>query len=164
MKKDYSEKCDVWSCGVILFILLSGYPPFAGKNNVEIIRKVLNGEFDFNRPEWQHVSEEAKSLINKMLIYSPKKRITAYQALNDPWILEKTAHTKGIYKEQALNTFQNLQNFRVHIYIYIYTHTYIYIYIYIGKPKISRRCAYIYCKPITNEGRREEIERNISSF
>ena len=77
LKKKYNEKCDVWSCGVILYILLCGYPPFNGENDVKIIEAVQSGNFNFNGPEWRYVSDEAKSLIAKMLEYNPEKRMSA---------------------------------------------------------------------------------------
>lgn len=71
LKKRYDEKCDIWSIGVILYILLCGYPPFAGKNEESILEKVAVGEFNFDSEDWNEVSDEAKLFIRKMLVYDP---------------------------------------------------------------------------------------------
>ena len=76
MEGEYDEKCDIWSCGVILYILLCGYPPFNGDNDEEIFENIRKGTFYFPSPEWDNISEQAKVLIKKMLRYDPKKRIT----------------------------------------------------------------------------------------
>lgn len=71
----------MWSCGIILYILLCGYPPFGGKNEEEIVARVKKGKYDFDPDDWSKVSNEAKDLIKKLLEYNPKKRITAEEAL-----------------------------------------------------------------------------------
>lgn len=73
----YDEKCDVWSCGVILYILLCGFPPFNGQTDEIIMAEVKTGKFNFDGEEWVHVSEQAKNLIRKMLVKDPKKRPSA---------------------------------------------------------------------------------------
>jgi len=82
---DYDEKCDCWSIGVIMFILLSGKPPFDGETDKEIWKKVRDGKYSFSAEEWDDVSEEAKDLIKKLMTYDPKKRISWADALNHPW-------------------------------------------------------------------------------
>jgi calcium-dependent protein kinase len=77
LKKNYDEKCDIWSCGIILHILLSGSPPFRGKNEKEILEKVEFGIFSLSGPEWKSVSREAKLLLKQLLTYNPKERINA---------------------------------------------------------------------------------------
>jgi calcium-dependent protein kinase len=69
LKRKYDEKCDIWSCGVILYILLCGYPPFSGKNDEKILEKVSKGEYDFNSEEWDPISDDAKNFIKKMMEY-----------------------------------------------------------------------------------------------
>lgn len=79
-KLPYDEKCDVWSLGVIMYIMLCGYPPFWGSNDREIYDKVKKGKYEFYSEDWDHISEDAKDLINKMLKYSPAERIAATEA------------------------------------------------------------------------------------
>lgn len=83
---NYDEKCDIWSCGVILYVLLCGFPPFAGNTDEEILRRVKAGKYSFAHESWQSVSKEAKSLIQKMLLMDPKSRFSALNCLADPWI------------------------------------------------------------------------------
>jgi calcium-dependent protein kinase len=71
LKFDYNEKCDVWSLGVILFILLSGKPPFSGENDKEILDNVRSGIFSLSGNEWAGISSEAKDLVKQMLTYDP---------------------------------------------------------------------------------------------
>ena len=81
----YSKECDLWSCGVVLYILLCGSPPFDGKNNVEILNKVKIGEVSFTRPIWNTVSEEAKDLVLKLLCPA-RERLSAVEALRHNWV------------------------------------------------------------------------------
>ena len=85
LKNGYNEKCDLWSCGVILYILLCGSPPFYGKNEKEIFRKILDGNFTFRHKIWNKISTEGKNLVLKLLQVNPAKRISAQEALEDVW-------------------------------------------------------------------------------
>lgn len=67
IRQNYNEKCDVWSCGVIMYIMLCGYPPFNGKTEREIMKKVLMGKFKFPAKNWGHISKLAKNMIKGML-------------------------------------------------------------------------------------------------
>merc|ERR1719291_1124996 len=69
----YDEKCDIWSCGVIAYILLCGYPPFYGDQDKDILKMVKKGEFEFPSPDWDDRSPESKDLITKMLTMDPAK-------------------------------------------------------------------------------------------
>ena len=88
LKKHYDEKCDIWSCGVIMYILLSGRPPFGGDSDKEIMDKVAKGEYDLESSPFDTLSSSGKDLIKKLLIMDPKKRISAQEALSHPWFQE----------------------------------------------------------------------------
>mmetsp|Transcript_22420 Transcript_22420/g.35199 ORF Transcript_22420/g.35199 Transcript_22420/m.35199 type:complete len:502 (-) Transcript_22420:256-1761(-) len=83
--RHYTKACDLWSIGVIMYILLCGYPPFYGDNDTEIFSSVQRAQFYFPSPEWDTISEEAKNLIKQLLSKRPEDRPTAEQALADPW-------------------------------------------------------------------------------
>lgn len=92
----YDEKCDVWSCGVIAYILLCGYPPFYGDRDDEILRRVKKAEYEFPSPDWDNISSAAKDMIRKMLTFDPVKRPSAQEMLEHPWLVKEAAKaTKG---------------------------------------------------------------------
>ena len=88
LKNNYNEKCDIWSCGVIMYALLSGDFPFIGKNEKEVIQKILNGKLEFTSPQFFSVSDQAKDLIEKCLEYNKNKRISITDALKHPFFTE----------------------------------------------------------------------------
>jgi len=111
LKNDYDEKCDVWSCGIIFYILLCGYPPFNGDTDEEIFQAILREDVEFPEEEWDSVSDEAKSLIKKLLTKNPKKRISALDTLQDVWFKineEKTSSDKNLAK----NVLSNMKKFK----------------------------------------------------
>lgn len=83
----YDTKADMWSIGVILYILLGGYPPFIEKNQRNLFRKIRNGDYEFHEEYWGGVSSDAKNLISSLLTVKPANRYSAEQALQDKWIL-----------------------------------------------------------------------------
>jgi len=95
LRGNYNEKCDIWSVGVILYILLSGCPPFYGKNESEILARVELGKYTFNLPQWVKVSDAAKHLIRMMLFFVPNLRISAETALEHEWL---TTHSGDSHK------------------------------------------------------------------
>ena len=83
----YGTEVDMWSCGVIVYILLGGYPPFHDDNHAILYRKIKAADYTFEPQYWDQVSDDAKDLIKKMLVVDPDKRLTADQALRHPWFL-----------------------------------------------------------------------------
>nr|UXX22574.1 calmodulin-domain protein kinase 10 [Hevea brasiliensis] len=86
LRKHYGPECDVWSAGVIIYILLSGVPPFWDETEQGIFEQVLKGELDFLSEPWPNISEGAKDLVRRMLVRDPKKRMTAHEVLCHPWV------------------------------------------------------------------------------
>mmetsp|Transcript_34620 Transcript_34620/g.40072 ORF Transcript_34620/g.40072 Transcript_34620/m.40072 type:complete len:164 (-) Transcript_34620:114-605(-) len=85
IKKDYSEQCDMWSAGVMLYVMLTGYPPFYGEDIDEIEEAIGEGSIEFVEDIWEDISDDAKDLISKLLV--PEDiRITPKEALKHPWI------------------------------------------------------------------------------
>jgi len=99
LKRKYDEKCDLWSIGVIFYILLTGRPPFDGNDDDEILKNVEKGVYDKTTYPYPSLSSLAKDLINKLLQYDPKKRISAEESLEHQWF--KTAEFK---KKDKVNT------------------------------------------------------------
>ena len=94
--RKYNEKCDLWSCGVIMYILLTGRPPFPGKSDEEILSKVKQGVYETKASYFTNLSNEAKDLIQKLLQFDPKKRLSALEALQHKWF------KSPLYREKEL--------------------------------------------------------------
>lgn len=112
----YNHKCDLWSLGVIIFILLAGYPPFDGQNDEEILEKVKKSNYSFKNQVWNGISPEAKDLIKGLLAPS-MARLTAHQALAHPWIkknLQQQAVSNDVVKAAlgGLSSFQQSSKLR----------------------------------------------------
>ncbi|KAM3281147.1 calcium-dependent protein kinase 1 [Capsicum chacoense] len=86
LKKRYGPEADVWSAGVIVYILLSGVPPFWAENEQGIFEQVLHGDLDFSSDPWPSISEDAKDLVRGMLVRDPRKRLTAHEVLCHRWV------------------------------------------------------------------------------
>lgn len=89
LNREYTKSCDMWSIGVITYILLCGYPPFYGDSDNQIFEHVRTGRFDFPSPDWDGISAAAKNFICSLLRKDPSSRLTAAEALKHPWILEQ---------------------------------------------------------------------------
>jgi len=82
----YDKSVDMWSCGVIAYVLLCGFSPFLSSNQTGLFEKIMKAEYDFPDPEWTHISEQAKDFIKKLLVKDRKIRYTASQCLAHPWL------------------------------------------------------------------------------
>ena len=111
LKGNYDEKCDIWACGVIFYILLCGYPPFNGESDEEIFESILKGDFEFPAEEWDSVSDNAKILIKKFLTKNPKKRISALESLQDVWF-KKNEEKEETNKKLAKSVINNMKKFK----------------------------------------------------
>ena len=107
----YDERCDNWSLGVIMYVLLSGCPPFEGNNSNAVLQKVVQGKYTLNTPEWKKISSEAKNLIQGLLVVDPRQRFTASEALNHEWFKAKLGQktTISILDDKML---KSLKSFR----------------------------------------------------
>jgi len=92
LKKSYTEACDLWSLGVIVYMLLSGAPPFYGKTDEAIKASIVNGEYTFPHELFRDVSDEAMAFVSSLLSYNQEFRYTAEQALNHPWLAANSEH------------------------------------------------------------------------
>jgi serine/threonine protein kinase len=90
-QQPYKQACDFWSLGVVLFILLSGQPPFYDEDNFELFEKIKKCEYDFKAPAWKTISNEAKDFISKLLVADPEQRLTGQAIMEHPWILGQTS-------------------------------------------------------------------------
>jgi len=106
----YDQSSDIWSCGVIMYVLLCGYPPFFGENDADVLAKVRLGNFSFNVSDWKNISEDAKNLIRMMLKMNPKDRYTAEQALHHEWIQGHAPKATGVSLEAGF--VDHLRSFR----------------------------------------------------
>lgn len=105
----YDKSCDIWSLGVIMYILLCGFPPFYSNHGLAISpgmkTRIRTGQYDFPNPEWQNVSQAAKDLIKGMLSVEPEKRLTIDQVMKNPWVRlymevpQTPLHTERVLKE-----------------------------------------------------------------
>ncbi|XP_030641646.1 peripheral plasma membrane protein CASK isoform X1 [Chanos chanos] len=106
-REPYGKPVDVWGCGVILFILLSGCLPFYGTKE-RLFEAIIKGKYKMNPRQWNHISESAKDLVRRMLMLDPAERITVYEALNHPWLKERDRYA---YKIHLPETVEQLRKF-----------------------------------------------------
>jgi len=102
LNRDYTKSCDLWSIGVITYILLCGYPPFYGDNDQMIFKQIQSGTFDFPPPEWASASPESKAFIKRLLQLDMSKRPTAVEAMADPWF--SVAHADPVPVTSAVGS------------------------------------------------------------
>ena len=110
LKGTYNDKCDMWSLGVIMYILLSGTPPFYGPDDQTILSRVKEGQYTMDIPEFDRVSDEAKDLIKKLLTYDPEKRISAIDALKHSWFSINIKRMNSLATDNSFSKpFENLR-------------------------------------------------------
>ncbi|XP_031780862.1 calcium/calmodulin-dependent protein kinase type II alpha chain isoform X37 [Nasonia vitripennis] len=102
-KEPYGKPVDIWACGVILYILLVGYPPFWDEDQHRLYAQIKSGSYDYPTPEWDTVTPEAKNLINQMLTVNPSKRITASEALKHPWICQRERVASIVHRQETVD-------------------------------------------------------------
>ncbi|KAL7447563.1 hypothetical protein ACHAXS_010366 [Conticribra weissflogii] len=108
LRTPYDQRSDMWSVGVIIYLLLGGDLPFMGRTQKELFRKIVVGTFEFPDESWSHVSEEAKDLVSKLLVTDPAERMSSRDALASPWMRKRgqlLAMNNLIYTSQRLKTF-----------------------------------------------------------
>jgi len=108
LRREYTEACDIWSIGVITYILLCGYPPFYGDSDAEIFNSVRIGQFDFPSPEWDDISDSAKAFVTFLLQQPAELRPTASGAMDHPWIIEH-APTKATEDRKKILSRQSVR-------------------------------------------------------
>uniref|UniRef100_A0A671TDP0 calcium/calmodulin-dependent protein kinase n=1 Tax=Sinocyclocheilus anshuiensis TaxID=1608454 RepID=A0A671TDP0_9TELE len=125
LRKDpYGKPVDIWACGVILYILLVGYPPFWDEDQHKLYQQIKAGAYDFPSPEWDTVTAEAKNLINQMLTINPAKRITADQALKHPWVCQRSTVASMVHRQETVeclrkfNARRKLKTLSANLYFY----------------------------------------------
>ena len=119
LRNNYSKECDIWSCGIIMYVLLSGHFPFFGKTEDDITKKILSGKFVFNKKYFSNVSDKAKDLISKCLIYNKNKRITAEEALKHEFFADDI-NPNNIFEDviDSKHVLNSLKNYSNHSKIY----------------------------------------------
>lgn len=108
----YNEKCDLWSIGVLAYVLLCGYAPFNGANDKEILLRVKGGRYTFPPSEWNGVSAQGKDFIKKLLEFDPSKRMSASEALEHAWIKQLPSDTTKIDPSSQTRILSGLKNFQ----------------------------------------------------
>ena len=106
LEGDYNEKCDLWSCGVILYMMLCGEAPFKGDTDEEIYSSIRRGIINFNQEEWDYISNDAKDLIKKLLTIDFNQRISAKEALNHSWIVKMKNERQKLDKNILIKSYR----------------------------------------------------------
>jgi serine/threonine protein kinase len=108
MRQPYDQQSDMWSVGCIIFLLLSGNLPFMGRSQKELFRKIVSGKFEFDEEDWCDVSNDAKDLVQKLLVLDPDERLTSSQALKHQWM---KASAERLSRMGLQGTSQRLKTF-----------------------------------------------------
>uniref|UniRef100_A0AAQ6AP88 calcium/calmodulin-dependent protein kinase n=1 Tax=Amphiprion ocellaris TaxID=80972 RepID=A0AAQ6AP88_AMPOC len=123
-KEAYGKPVDIWACGVILYILLVGYPPFWDEDQHKLYQQIKAGAYDFPSPEWDTVTPEAKNLINQMLTINPAKRITAQEALKHPWVCQRSTVASMMHRQETVECLKKFNARRKLKVCFLSTHSY----------------------------------------
>ncbi|KAL5251897.1 hypothetical protein ACHWQZ_G014882 [Mnemiopsis leidyi] len=102
-KNPYGKRVDLWACGVVLYILLAGYPPFWDEDKYKMYEQIVHGDYDYPSPEWDPVTSEAKNLIDSLLSVDPEKRFSASDALRHPWIANRDRVASKLHRQQTID-------------------------------------------------------------
>ncbi|XP_065845402.1 calcium/calmodulin-dependent protein kinase type II subunit alpha-like isoform X2 [Oscarella lobularis] len=102
-KEPYGKPVDMWACGVILYILLVGYPPFWDEDQQKLYAQIKAAQYDFPSPEWDSVTDEAKGLIRSLLCLNPLKRMTSGEALSNPWIRHRDRVASTMHRQSTID-------------------------------------------------------------
>lgn len=113
LQRKYTMSCDLWSVGVVMYILLCGYPPFYGSTDMEVMARVRQGKFSLEGPDWVDVSEGAKDLIRSLLRLNPGERLTADQALQHPWIKNGGEQSRHVLSHTVVARLREYANHRM---------------------------------------------------
>lgn len=120
---NYDEKCDIWSCGVILYLMLSGKTPFNGTNEKEVYKLIENKKFSFPPAQWKSISLDVQDLIKKM-ICPIEKRLSAKEVLEHEWVSKCAPNAEGYLTDlniESLNQYKNSHKFRKAVLMYMAT-------------------------------------------
>jgi calcium/calmodulin-dependent protein kinase I len=107
----YDKSVDMWSVGVITYVLLCGFSPFLSSTQTGLFEKIIKVEYDFPDPEWTHISQQAKDFIQHLLLKDPEKRFTAQQCLDHPW-LNGNAGTESLANGEISNRMKSYNELR----------------------------------------------------
>lgn len=113
--KGYSKAVDMWSVGVITYILLCGFPPFYEENTAKLFETIMSASYDFPSPYWDDISEDAKNLIRRLLVVNPAERLTAEQVLQDNWIKTASSTRKLTNTLDIMKKFNARRKFKMGI-------------------------------------------------
>ena len=103
LKKRYDNKCDLWSVGVIAYILLCGYPPFNGADNAAVHDAVRTGRYRFPSRDWSGISREARDFVRQLLQKNPSRRMTVEEALNHPWLIKNVSYSDSSAADTSIS-------------------------------------------------------------
>ncbi|CAG9321435.1 unnamed protein product [Blepharisma stoltei] len=109
--RPHDEKCDIWSAGIILYVMICGKPPFYADNDKDYIKLIKKGQFSLTKGAWENASDDLKDLVRKMLTVDPKKRLSAQDVLNHPWV-EKYLSNEAEANPISTEALSNLGKFR----------------------------------------------------